>query len=267
MFRWDETSPGEWIGVDGPNWFRVDASNPCRLRVVSNAGESGFRRLFRLDEDLSAHLKAIVRCGPEIAPYIAQLPGLRVMKPCDVVEETFCFLCTPNNNLARILKMARELTTYGEKFDGAGVYRFPMVERIAEIEEKDLRSKGFGYRAQTIPSIARQIVERGGESWLTSLQGATYREAHDELLAIKGIGSKARRLHLPLCAAPHRGRAGRYAPVASGTATLLSPVAGQVTDWPEVQTNRRPLPRSVWKSRWVGAPVPLLRQPLELALV
>lgn len=146
--------------------------------------------MFRLDEDLGAYLSAIKKSGPELTTYIAQLPGLRVMKPCDVVEETFCFLCTPNNNLARILKMARALSKYGEKFDGVEAHRFPTVERIAAIDEQELRARGFGYRAQTIPNIARQIVERGGEEWLEKQRGADYQEAHDELLAIKGIGPK-----------------------------------------------------------------------------
>ncbi len=190
MFRWAETAKDQWLGVDGSNWFLVDAKDPLRLTVRSNAGEGEFRRLFRLDEDLGAYLATIKDCGPELVPYIAQLPGLRVMKPGSVVEETFCFLCTPNNNLVRILKMVNALSMYGERLEGVDSHKFPTVERIARIDELELRAKGFGYRAQSIPSIARQVIERGGEAWLVGLQSEGYQEAHDELVGIKGIGPK-----------------------------------------------------------------------------
>ena len=190
MFRWEETSPGEWLGVDGDAWFRVSVGSERRLRVESNKGESRFRSLFRLDEDVRGHLSAIKKAGPELAPYIAALPGLRVMKPSDAVEETFCFLCTPNNNIARITRMVRSLASYGSLMQGAAAHRFPTVERIAEIEEGELRERGFGYRGRTIPEIARQVVSRGGETWLSGLRKRPYREAHEQLVAIKGIGPK-----------------------------------------------------------------------------
>jgi N-glycosylase/DNA lyase len=128
--------------------------------------------------------------GPELAPYIERLPGLRVMRPVSVVEETFCFLCTPNNNLVRILKMVRALSAFGDEMGCSPAPRFPTVERIALIDEQELRAKGFGYRAKTIPNIARQITLRGGERWLESLRDTSYRKAHDELLSIQGIGPK-----------------------------------------------------------------------------
>lgn len=112
------------------------------------------------------------------------------MRPSCVVEETFCFLCTPNNNLARILKMTKALASYGPKFDNADAQRFPDIETIAAIPEQELRARGFGYRAATIPSIARQIVEKGGEHWLEALREQPYQQAHDALVEIKGIGPK-----------------------------------------------------------------------------
>jgi N-glycosylase/DNA lyase len=189
VFRWDETAPDQWLGVDGDGWFHVDATTGA-LKVETNRDEGAFRSLFRLDESLAHHLDRIRSADPELEPYIVQLPGLRVMRPSCVVEETFCFLCTPNNNLARILKMTKALASYGEKFPDADTHRFPTVERIANIDEDDLRAKGFGYRAATIPSIARQVVERGGKQWLESLKSKQYQEAHEALTQIKGIGPK-----------------------------------------------------------------------------
>lgn len=189
MFRWEETAPDRWLGVDGDAWFLVDATSSLP-KVETNSDLAAFRSLFRLDESLAGHLRRIRKAGPELEPYIAQLPGLRVMKPSCVVEETFCFLCTPNNNLARILKMTRSLASFGPRFQGATAHRFPDIDTIASIPEEELRQKGFGYRAATIPSIARQMIDRGGRKWLEGLKARKYQEAHDALVEIKGIGPK-----------------------------------------------------------------------------
>jgi N-glycosylase/DNA lyase len=73
---------------------------------------------------------------------------------------------------------------------GEVLSRFPDLAKIAALEEDDLRSRGFGYRARTIPDIARQIAARGGRTWLESLKGAEYEEAHAQLTEIRGIGPK-----------------------------------------------------------------------------
>ncbi|MBX3119489.1 MAG: hypothetical protein KF784_10510 [Fimbriimonadaceae bacterium] len=67
--------------------------------------------------------------------------------------------------------------------------RFPTPDRIAAIPESELRAKGFGYRAATIPHVAQQLLERP-TGWLESLKGASYKEAHAELCRFKGIGPK-----------------------------------------------------------------------------
>lgn len=193
VFRWKRLPDARWLGVDGPNWYVVDDSLPTNLIVESNATARSFRSLFRLDENLAQYLIKIKKTAPEFAPYIAQLPGLRVMKPSDVVEETFSFLCTPNNNLSRILPMVRRLAEFGEKLadvEGNAVFRFPDVEAIAAIPEADLRSIGFGYRARTIPNIARQVVDRGGRKWLDGLKRRSYATAHESLMGLDGVGPK-----------------------------------------------------------------------------
>lgn len=159
--------------------------------VESNKDEGWFRALFRLDEPVE--LDSIRQMGPELVPFIDALPGLRVMRPTDAVEETFCFLCTANNHLARITKMVETLASYGSVIDKKherNLYRFPSIERIASIDETELRQRGFGYRGRTIPHIARQMIDRGGQEWLEGLRGASYEDAHRQLVEITGIGPK-----------------------------------------------------------------------------
>lgn len=68
----------------------------------------------------------------------------------DPVECVFQFLCSSNNNIARIEKMVWALAGYGERLGEVGGYQFhqfPTIERLARVSEQELRDAGFGYRS------------------------------------------------------------------------------------------------------------------------
>ncbi len=192
VFRWQKLHDGSWLGVDGQTWYQIKEVANGRLEVSSNGTEQTFKSFFRLDWNADEVVGAILEKGPELAPYIGQLRGLRIMRPSDPVEAFFCFLCTANNNLSRIVPMCQALGRYGDRIDeteGIALHAFPSVETIAQIPEMDLRAKGFGYRGATIPAIAQQVLGRG-QNWFSEVREAGYEEAHKELLTIKGIGPK-----------------------------------------------------------------------------
>ncbi len=195
VFRWREVASDRWFGVDGEHWYRVAVApdvNSVEYTIESNADLAAFRALFRLDVSLEDVEREVVARGPELEPYIRSLQGLRLMRPSCPREVLFSFLCTANNNMARILKMVRHLATFGEPLPGGGVpdaTRFPSCERIAAIDEGALRAAGFGYRAASIPGVARQILERG-DGWWDALRQASYEEAHLELAALRSVGPK-----------------------------------------------------------------------------
>lgn len=192
VFRWKVLSEGSLFGVDGPNWWHVQP-NETSATVEGTGDAVDFRRFFRMDEDWPAAEATVREQCPELAPYMDGLPGLRLLQPSDPVEETFCFLCTSNNHLSRIHAMVDKLASYGPsiaEYEGTVYHQFPAVERIAQIDEADLREKGFGYRGKTIPLAAQQIVERGGSDWLQSLKRRPYSEARQELLHLHGVGPK-----------------------------------------------------------------------------
>lgn len=192
VFRWFQTPAGSWAGADGDHWFEV-VILPDGFSVTSNAKEEDFRRFFRLDWDADEVLRAIQLQAPEIAPYLRSLNGLRVLRSSDPEETLFSFLCTANNNIRRITGMVLKLASYGAPLREIGdriLFRFPSSEVIAALPEAELRNAGFGYRARTIPDVARQVVERGGRAWLESLKRGTYEEAHRELKSLRGVGPK-----------------------------------------------------------------------------
>lgn len=191
VFRWEQLPNGSWLGVDGGHWYRVELSE-TELSIVSNGTEADFASLFRLDWDAELIERELLAVAPELGPCVAELDGLRLMKPSGTSEVFFSFLCTPNNNLTRIMQMCRHLATYGPVLavvEGRTLHQFPSVEVIAEIPESELRAKAFGYRAATIPSVAIQVLERG-DGWIESLKATPYRVVHAELCKLKGIGPK-----------------------------------------------------------------------------
>jgi N-glycosylase/DNA lyase len=187
VFRFRESAPDKWVGVDGDAWFVIEGAS-----VESNHDEPHFQRLFNLADGPDEVEKALSDRGPELIPFIAAAPGLRLMRPQCAEETFFSFLCTPNNNLSRIGGMVQTLASYGEmvaEIEGIPVHRFPCAAIIAKIPEAQLRERKFGYRAGTIVRAAHQLVGRG-DNWLEELASADYLSAHAELASIDGIGPK-----------------------------------------------------------------------------
>jgi N-glycosylase/DNA lyase len=111
------------------------------------------------------------------------------MRPSSLVETFFTFMCTANNNLARIIPMAWRLGDYGPQI-WPGFHAFPSVNRIAGIDDEDLRRQGFGYRGATIPKAAVELERRGGDRWLMEIGELDYSDLHRELCTVPGIGPK-----------------------------------------------------------------------------
>lgn len=187
MFRWSPL-PSGWLIQDGNEWYEVGEVENGRLVVTTNTSEKRFQSLFRLEMNHENMLQQMVKLGPELRPHIESLKGLRMMRPGSTVETLFSFLCTSNNHISRITSMVNTLASFGQKHEQG--FKFPAIEVIASISEADLRSKGFGYRGASIPVAAKQLAERGGETYLESLKTTTYEYARNELLTLKGVGPK-----------------------------------------------------------------------------
>lgn len=56
--------------------------------------------------------------------------------------------------------------------------------------EENLRKLGFGYRAKYIAQTANMVVNELPKGWLMDLREKPYREAHDALIQLSGVGPK-----------------------------------------------------------------------------
>lgn len=120
--------------------------------------------------------------------------GARVLRQ-DPVECVFQFLCSSNNNIKRIEKMAWTLAGYGERLGEVGgfvFHRFPTIEQLARVSEQELREAGFGYRAKYIVGTTKELQAKpgGGEKWLASLREKELPEVIEALCTLPGVGPK-----------------------------------------------------------------------------
>lgn len=140
--------------------------------------------------------------------------GVRILKQ-DAWEATVGFICSSNNNIARISQMMEALcVNYGSAVGSVGgktFYDMPTPEALNDSKvEAHLRDLKFGYRAKYLYNTASLVAEHP-KGWLDSLrnpespafggkpatagpmlpEGRTgYRDAHEQLLSLQGVGPK-----------------------------------------------------------------------------
>ncbi|KAI5798798.1 DNA glycosylase [Geopyxis carbonaria] len=122
--------------------------------------------------------------------------GVRMLRQ-DPWENVVSFICSSNNNIARISQMVNNLCVCWGKnlgsIDGDGETYYDFPEPVAlqgpDVEQK-LRELGFGYRAKYIANAALLITNERSPGWLDSLREVSYREAHEALLELPGVGPK-----------------------------------------------------------------------------
>ncbi|KAG6622090.1 ferroportin family [Phytophthora cinnamomi] len=222
-----------WSGVIGRRVFALRERDdtvqfrclhPPDLPVEDGVGE--LSHYFRLDMPADPLYERWTKPTDRMTEIISRLRGLRIVRQ-DPVECLFSFICSSNNNIARIQGMVDKLkATYGDLiYEGVEednekeaqhcFYAFPSVDTLAaKCEEATLRALGFGYRAAFIVKTAKQLQALGGASYLYRIRDgedvlpklkklksskddggneaetASYHAYQDELMVFAGVGRK-----------------------------------------------------------------------------
>ncbi|KAI2638028.1 DNA glycosylase [Xylaria nigripes] len=195
---------------------------PCKLaslpKETENAdAENGddtealVRHYFNLKHDLATLYDQWSESDPNFRKKALKFAGIRILCQ-DAWEALVAFICSSNNNISRISQMVRKLCVhYGPLIGHIGdeaFHDFPSPEALAGKKvEAHLRELGFGYRAKYIVQTAMMISEQKPKGWLESLtnpqnpgwgkvsvqetnEPVTYRQAHEQLLLLSGVGPK-----------------------------------------------------------------------------
>lgn len=176
--------------------------------------EELIKHYFNLSPNLTQLYEQWSASDPNFAKKAPKFTGVRILKQ-DAWEALVGFICSSNNNIARIGQMVHKLcVNYGPilgHLDGEAYHDFPQPHALAKDGvEANLRSLGFGYRAKYLHQTACLVADKPA-GWLDSLRnpespvlGAKalpagewtasgregYKEAFNELLALQGVGPK-----------------------------------------------------------------------------
>ncbi|KAL3481662.1 DNA glycosylase [Aspergillus californicus] len=177
------------------------------------------KHYFNLTSNLTSLYAEWSSSDPNFRKKAPQFTGIRILRQ-DAWEALVSFICSSNNNIARIGQMVEKLCVnyggYVASLDGRAYHGFPSPEQLAadgDVEAR-LRSLGFGYRAKYIYQTAVMVAKQREEGWLNSLRNpeapafgtspspasdevemapegrAGYRDAHEKLLDLQGVGPK-----------------------------------------------------------------------------
>ncbi|PFH51173.1 hypothetical protein AMATHDRAFT_143256 [Amanita thiersii Skay4041] len=192
-----------------PNLQATSAQHATRKKETLD----WLRDYLQLDVDLQRLYQEWAAKDQNFAGLKDRFGGIRILRQ-DPWENLISFICSSNNNIARITKMVHSLckqfsppllsleTLSGGEQEAYHPFPPPSVLAAPEVAST-LRSLGFGYRANFIQRTASMLVEAHGnnkasandsrelgEKWLASLRNKGTAEAREELLKFVGVGRK-----------------------------------------------------------------------------
>lgn len=207
-FRWREQNPAHWTGVLANQVWTLTQTEE-QLYCTVYRGDKGWvgrptpeelktvYQYFQLDVSLAQLYHHWSSVDPHFQEVAQKFQGVRLLQQ-DPIECLFSFICSSNNNIARITGMVERLCeAFGPRLiqlDDVTYHGFPSLQALAGPEvEVQLRTLGLGYRARYVSTSARAILEeQGGLPWLQQLRKAPYEETHKALCTLPGVGTKVR---------------------------------------------------------------------------
>ncbi|XP_020536894.1 N-glycosylase/DNA lyase OGG1 isoform X4 [Jatropha curcas] len=200
-FRWKQTGPFQYTGTLGPHLISLKNHHEngnvyyhIHRSPSESAAKSALLDFLNIDISLTDMWAEFSVSDSRFSELARHLQGARVLRQ-DPLECLIQFLCSSNNNIARITKMVDFISSLGEHLgnvEGFDFHEFPSLERLAMITEQQLREAGFGYRAKYITGTvdALQSKPGGGAEWLSSLRKSDLQVVVDALCTLPGVGPK-----------------------------------------------------------------------------
>lgn len=167
---------------DGCDWYRAVQGDGL-WEVDSNRDEGSVRSFFRLDFDYRSAYARIVELEPSLEHAALRCSGLRMLRQKCLFEVIVSFLCSPMKSVEVIDQLVCAVARYGGD-------AFPSPELLCSVSEEALRLDKLGYRAKSVLSASRLIVDRGGDEYLAGLRAMDYASAWRELQTLPGVGRK-----------------------------------------------------------------------------
>lgn len=189
-FRWERFGD-QWEGVIGENVVQLRSSlgGIEAGAFVSQTDWSWLEKYLQI----YVQLDAITDCFPSDEPMQQALntcKGLRLLRQ-DLWECLASFILSSTKQIVQIRRIVHRLCDrFGKPLIGGTIpwRSFPSVERIAALNEVDLRACGMGFRAPYLLGSARMICN--SELDLNSVLTLDLVSAREELMKLPGVGRK-----------------------------------------------------------------------------
>ncbi len=193
-FRWFLRQDGWYSGVLAGTLLHVRQVHGGLEYRAGNDLTNLLRRYFRLDDDLDSARAELASVDLHVGKLAKEAPSLRVLRQPDPWECMVAYICSANNNVARIREIVEGIAVHlGQPVNlGSEVrHTFPSPAAVLEAGEKELAKMQLGLnRHVKIAAAAKRICD--GELDLQQLaQPRTpYVQARRELMECRGVGPK-----------------------------------------------------------------------------
>ena len=253
VFHWSAQPDGSWAGVVGTMPARVSESDGDL--VVHEGDPVRLADYFALDHPLE-EIYAAFPPDPMSQASLSSCRGIRILRQ-PRWECVATFITSSMKQVAHIRSMSLEIRRrFGSAVSGGPTNAYPDPARLAQVNERDLRDCGLGYRAGNLLKTAR-LIDDGGVD-LDGIAAQSTPVLRKTLQTLPGVGVKVANCILlfayeRLDAVPidvwihrillkmRRGRDGTPAQLARYARRRLGPCAGYVQQYlfHQFRTTRR----------------------------
>ena len=186
VFHWRPHGSG-YLGMIGDVPCSVEQCGDS-LHVPRGLEETA-RHYFALDHSL-AEICATFPDDPAMKAAREFATGMRILRQ-PAWECLASFITSAMKQVAHISQISHTLRQrYGEAraWSGGTLFTYPTAERIASLEEADLRACALGFRAKNLRNAARMIAS--GEVDLEAIARLDDDTAREQLCRLPGVGEK-----------------------------------------------------------------------------
>lgn len=187
-FRWKRNDNGSFSGVAFNRAVTMDLIGTDLY--IDNAPMEDYDLWYNyldLQLDYGKIRDSISNIHPVLKEASAYAPGIRILRQ-DPWEALCTFIISQNNNIKRIKGIVERLCeNFGEKLSEEE-YTFPTAEKLSKLSVDDLAPIRAGFRNKYIIDGAQKV--NSGEVNLNICYDLPYDEAQQELMKIKGVGTK-----------------------------------------------------------------------------
>lgn len=157
-----------------------------------------WRPYFDLDRDydkikkwLINNERAVRKRSGDLEKAIIDYSGIRILNQ-DFFETLISFIISQNKQIPHIKQIVNTISVkYGDvagEINGKTYYHFPTLEQLSKVSENELRLCKTGFRAPYIVDACEKLENK--VILESRLLKANEKEAIEELMQIKGVGSK-----------------------------------------------------------------------------